>query len=63
MLYKRRIYVINSLILNERSRFKIIKVHFQKPRIFEIRVHELMLAKVVQLNKHSEPNNMKNHDI
>ncbi len=31
--------------------------------MFEIKLHELMLAIGVQLNKHSEPNNMKNNDM
>ncbi len=63
MSCKRRIYIINSLILNERGRFKIIKAHFQKAGICEINVHELTLAINVQLNKYSETNNMKNNDI
>ncbi len=57
------IYVINSLILNERGRFEIIKGHFQKAWICDIKIHELTLAINVQLNKDLETNNMKNNDI
>ncbi len=42
-----------------RKRFKIIKVNFQKVLIFEIRVHELLLAIEVRINKHSKFNNAK----
>ncbi len=31
--------------------------------ISEIRVHELLLALKVHINKHSEPNNMRNNEI
>ncbi len=45
------------------GRFKIIKAHFQKAWICEIKVHELTLAIDIKLNKHSETNSMKNNDI
>ncbi len=49
--------------LNARVRLKIIKAYFQKVQIFEIRVHELLSAIEVHINKHSKRNNMKNDDI
>ncbi len=49
--------------MSERGKFKIIKAHFQKAWICETKVHELMLAIDIQLNKHSGTNNLKNNDI
>ncbi len=49
--------------LNARVRFKVIKVTFQNVRIFEIRVHELLLAIEVRINKHSKSNNVINNGI